>query len=892
MGTADIIKALVKDAKSTRAYGGSELVELGMSTNSFTAYIDESCLGKNTTNPQKTISEVKWFLLRQHVWDNYKQLYPELGKNDFFNKLLTELNSGDYNVLSGNNLNVTREMVLKGNTTGNLGAIYMLMPYVNFPEYDIENIFVVALAQPQILYAQFKFPQYGYIPLENQEKKAAYGQTVDAVVYTHLLPDWRKNLMKFEFEVELINKGEVVSKSGLRTMGHGGDFNYNNKVIIKFQIDIDWQKNHKDRNKDEEFYLRIVGTEKFSKATITTPEISYNTGQYDSENDSVDWMRMEEGKWVYDTSRVLLVPYDNFSDMMSRYEVQKNNMIQYIGDIKYLKQEFDPCGYSKITIQDKEDKERKPFVIFDETKPSGEIDKTDHIFAIIAGDERKDITITLDGLKTKNQFCQGLLLDDGQKHTEHKNVFQVDKIYSAVRTKDGYTTRQDTTHQEQQRNADITTNEENKTDTDVIKSDKVYNPSAAQQWQDGVDYKIVSDKEITLKLRYLYNKTVLEGKIQNKYVAELINNLWLFNYFILTENMGQTFFLPISTCRYPNQIVKIKLYPDISWTFHLNYGMKNPLYYRDTWVEMRQHRVDDAVNRAQASDIEGYDGTVETKFGLSIEAKWNSDTVKLDQKISEKIKLFVGSFIKIKQFVDKVTGRDRGRSTEGAQNNRLSRMRRYPLSIEVLSPQISIGAGWQYKFGRQEKGENNILVPTLGLVAKADPAIGAEAVIDLIAWGKKLHPAAEAVITALDLLLYASNASVRFDLKFYGKLVIEGNIELSRLKKEGELKAEGQFGFELTLQAKATGKLETWWNEVDYNFEAKAEGSGYFSLGLALGLDDYKGLYFQPIVRHSGIKITLVLKAEIGSINRGKTKTFTIIEADKMNFDTKHYIND
>ncbi|HEX8576786.1 MAG TPA: hypothetical protein VF677_10885 [Flavobacterium sp.] len=321
--------------------------------------------------------------------------------------------------------------------------------------------------------------------------------------------------------------------------------------------------------------------------------------------------------------------------------------------------------------------------------------------------------------------------------------------------------------------------------------------------------------------------------------------------------------------------------------------MKNPLYYRDTWVEMRQHRIEDAFNRAQAADIDGYDGTVQTSFGLSIETKWNgSESAKLDQKISEKVKLITGSFIKIKQFVDAVTGRDRGNSTEGISSGLMERVRRTPLTIEVLSPQISIGAGWEYKFGRKEKGEGNILAPTLGLVAKADPAIGAEAIIDLIAWGKKLHPAAEAVITALDLLAYAASAEVRFDLKFYGKLVIEGNIELSRLKKEGELKAEGQFGFELTLQAKATGKLETWWNEVDYNFEAKAEGSGYFSLGLSAGLDDYKGLYVQPIVRHSGIKITLVFKAEMGSINRGKTKTYVIIKEEKLDIDKKYYIND
>ncbi len=214
--------------------------------------------------------------------------------------------------------------------------------------------------------------------------------------------------------------------------------------------------------------------------------------------------------------------------------------------------------------------------------------------------------ITLDGLQTKNQFCQGLLLDEGQKHTEHKNVFQVEKVYSAFHDGKAYPTYADDDHQRQQKEAGIATTEANKHDTDVRKSDKTAsNPSAAQQWKDGVDYKIVSDKEITLKLRYLYNKIFLEGNIRNKYAADIVNNLWLFNYFILNEGKSQTHFLPIRTCRYPNQIAKIKVYPDISWTFHLNYGMKNPLYYRDTWVQIRQHRVDDAVIKAQAVDIDG-----------------------------------------------------------------------------------------------------------------------------------------------------------------------------------------------------------------------------------------------------------------------------------------------
>ncbi|MBD8083102.1 hypothetical protein [Chryseobacterium caseinilyticum] len=69
-------------------------------------------------------------------------------------------------------------------------------------------------------------------------------------------------------------------------------------------------------------------------------------------------------------------------------------MIQYIWDIDYTQREFDPCGYSKITIKNKEDASRS-LIIFDKTKPANEIDKTEHAFAFIAGENRKEITITL-----------------------------------------------------------------------------------------------------------------------------------------------------------------------------------------------------------------------------------------------------------------------------------------------------------------------------------------------------------------------------------------------------------------------------------------------------------------------------------------------------------------
>ena len=426
--------------------------------------------------------------------------------------------------------------------------------------------------------------------------------------------------------------------------------------------------------------------------------------------------------------------------------------------------------------------------------------------------------------------------------------------------------------------------EECKTQQHTKGADSVfYFPAKLSSEKQGIKIQKIDYSSIDLLIPYKY--------IRDHKALGMVN-IFPFNYFWLNEKDVQKHVVMVDTCRYTIP-VKINVYPDIEWTFHINYGMKNPLYYRDTWVNMRQHRVDAAIKKGQAADIDGYDGNIETTFSLSLQAKYGNTTLQLDKKIAKKIKLFLESFIKIKKFVDDTTGKNRDNSTHGMGTDILKRINRTPLNIEVLSPKLAIGAGWKFTYGRKEQEKNNIVAFYLGLIAKASPVIGAEATIDLIAWGKKLHPLANAVITALDLLAYAANAEVRFDLIFYGKLIIDGKIELSRLLKQGSLNAEGQFGFKLVLSAKATGKLEAWWNEIAYNFEARAEGNGYFALGLSAGLDDYKGLYFQPHARHSGIKIVLVLKSQIGSINRGKTSTYTVIKPNTLkSLDRKFYIND
>lgn len=704
MGTAGIQKALVKNAVNIRAFGSNTLVELNENNTSFTAYLDENCLGKNTVNPQKTLAEVKWLLVRQHVWLNYKNLYPDLGKNDFFNKLISELSASDYAILSGNDLNFTRSLIVKNNTGGNLGAIHILMPYSNFPEYEIGNIFVVAIGTPQILYTQFKFPKYGYIPLENQEKRAAYGQTVEAIVYTHLLPDWRKSLMKFEFEVELINKGKVVAKSGLKFMSHGGEFHYNNKVVIRFLIDAEWQKNHADRNKDEEFYLRIKGTEAFSSPTITSPNTIYNSSTYDSQADHADWMRMEEGKWVYDSSRVLLVPYNTFAELMSGFEVQKNEMIQYIGDIEYREKEYDPCGYKKIKIKSED---RQKYIFDEDIVETKKIDETAEYFEIISGDTPKEVSITVENLQQPPSYiCTGVLLKKDEQHNSWEKIFQMENVQPAEQRKTGYQTIEDKSDPAHQNDRDVyasTTKSPSK------------NVASSQMLRFNVNYFKEGENGIKLELPFKYNKTVAEGTvIQNS----ALNLLWVFRYFWFTESMSQKYFVPISTCRYPNQLAKIKVYPDIEWevSFLITTGETHTL------AVGRKEDITNYPARQNLRFSDRFKLTSEYKgfsFATDISVKVNGDVHKLGL---DKIENIIKKLADLKEFLDKFNSSNSTNASTGG-------FKEY-FTFKLVSPNIALAFKWN--LGHVVENEHSHKAVTmLNGALKLAPLIGVNFEVDL-----------------------------------------------------------------------------------------------------------------------------------------------------------------
>jgi hypothetical protein len=543
--------------------------------------VDERCVGGKTTNPKHTIENARWAF----IYDVFFQSLEKAKPGDITDNLWGPL-SGGTAPISKYGLGLKYKV---GSTflfnPSSYSYYYGFMQRVElFSESPGTGFYfyVIPITKSNICYAYFN----------KSEDIKHYGDNVNLEIMLHGYNLDKKN--KYRGKVYLIEEDKAKglketdqfednnlwkeAKTFNISQIDGYSSNSNAYYRTSFPIEVGWKKNQTAKKN----FTIILEIYKYH----IEPGMVYGTNEKEERvvfrnfadeptTDMVEYDAKILGIKDIDSKKSIssrfIVSEELMDNYISRVEKGKNITIQYIGDIQYNHREFDPCGYSKITIQDKEDKERDPLVIFDENDTLKPIDRTSQLFTLIAGDTRKDVTITLGNLKTQNQYCQGLLLDDGQKHTENKNVFQVDKVYSALNN--GAARRDDATHQQQQKEAGIITTQENKNDTDVVKTDRSYNPTAVQQWKDGTDYQIKSDSEIILKLKYLYNKTAFEYGQQvykkeidpNNNSIEALNMLWLFRYFNLADELAQIFFLPISTCRYPNQIAKIKVYPDIEW---------------------------------------------------------------------------------------------------------------------------------------------------------------------------------------------------------------------------------------------------------------------------------------------------------------------------------------
>lgn len=856
MASRGIVYTKIEESKSYKIadrddYHFVEFTNLGAT---ISVFIDEECLDKGTLKPKATIEGVQWILIEETVWTKLlAQHNKETGKQSygdsaFFEKIQKHILWKS----KGPKANVKISEMMSQPTPGN---IYLLMPFTNYPEYRYrkQNVKLVYLKDPYIRYVYVDPPleENADIPLGDDKKLHLYGMSANILISTHLLPDFRKRGKLIGDKVAadihgevffLKDNKEVTVDKFTSTIEEGGDI-YNRYKEIKVYINPEWRNTegtHKEKHQPQKYYIRLIITSKniFPAASPTNPfnfSESINgllhPASYNTKTDFKKWYSFDSthDNWIeMDMQPCIEVRWDTMDMIHKKLEVEKNNQIQYIGDIEYKKLEYDPCGYSSITIKDEDDKKRQSLVIFDEEAPV--IDKTNSYFEITTGEKPKSISIKAGKLHNQGVYCHGILLDEGQKHSDKNNVFQLERAaYSAQKDNKGIPiTEKDKTHEEQLKRSGTPVTKENKHDTDVIKNpdnSQIRPVNDVMRWKQDADYSFKGEDEISLKLKYRYNKTltISNDEFNPNFVGNLFEEAWLFNYLWLDiDQQKQVYYIPISTCRYPNQIAKINVLPDIKWTllFKLNFKDEDFKKFKEEHnYEVRgffaQSSETTTVSTSEGSSTTRRTSTaagvsftrtttvvpVERKGGLkrlmelikrievSLTAEWKDaagekqkkDVIEgfLKQiynfftKISDIVKL-VGDLAegdsnqqdtnKKKQLdkeIEKMLG---GRSIDGAWNA----LNKKTMATEVLYPSIAIAASWYYADADDPKRPELIGRKALQIDAKveASPIIGVEIKWDFLEMLARRHPLAFIIKKGVDLFLYLSDPKNKIDITF------------------------------------------------------------------------------------------------------------------------------
>lgn len=674
-----------------------------------------------------------------------------------------------------------------------------------------------------------------------------------------------------------------------------------------------------------------------------------------------------------EVSPVFWVKYEAMETVLARMEQKKANMIQYIGDIDYSFKEKNPCAYSKITINDGE----TDYEIFNEYSGEKVKDSTKRWIDIVAGDkEAKDIKITAKYLQNKDAspenvrtakngyMCQKILNDD-QPHNGIRDVFKMDWIVGQYRPSQDprlfmqriinfaksptpgtplvfHPSNSDKAPKLTSQN--IPTDQEMKgtpQPKEIQEAFKGISVSGIQGLQEGTDFTIDEGNDsITLKLKYQYNKSY-DHKIANylygkqEYLSEgLLNdnfkNVWVVRYllkFIKKEQIHQTYFVPVTTCRYPNQIAGVRVFPDMKWVINLNYNIETPLYYNATtpleeyYSGFNEGKINtqnnntrkDILDKKIANHLQHYVGR-KTSFGLYVECEVSGedDVIKLGGEFAEKFRNMFGPLF---WMVNKIDG-DLGVSDARSENTRLqaspatqkglmARLKTLPMSFELNPPSLGVGLGIGYavsKSGSQTFELEGRLV--------ADPIIGAKVKLDILALGSKFKPWG-AIIDALDLVSWLANLFSGGRVEINYELYFELSAAITLVgadSKDGESTpanikynfADEKFSGSIALQGELKGVLHASFSlkiyvktEKNKSFDAEANkkkslGAGIgaeasTSVTLTLGKNFGKNNDWDADFYFAGV--TLKVWAEAGYSDKSDAKTVKLIPdyEDKIN---------
>ncbi len=462
-------------------------------------------------------------------------------------------------------------------------------------------------------------------------------------------------------------------------------------------------------------------------------------------------------------------------------------------------------------------------------------------------------------------------------------------------------------------------------------------------------YKVNGDT-IELQMGYVYNKSydskvldylAYEQKyLKNGMLGEAIKNLWVIRYLlkmIKNEDLKQQYALPIATCRYPSQIIKLAVYPDLKWVLNFNYNIETPLYYKTTdatanYYSRFNHGIESngkpklvssnsrerqkILDKEISNALVGYVGQ-KTSFEIGIQCQVGDSTpFDLNKLYEKKFQLMLAPLMWIHDFIDGSFGVSDAKQIDsnvkakkaGKFNKLAKRLNRLPMSFELISPKIAMGLG----IGFGNASNNNVGYELEGQLLM-NPIIGAKITLDVLALGSKFKPWG-LIIDALDLVSFATDLfsggtvelDYRIEISFSAEILLVSSkskdgkanpatIGYNFLDKkisgdiglQGKLKEEFVFEFGIKLkgkikkvEGKKTDESKKKITDMGIGISAKASSEIVMSLGASFGKGDNfdTDFYFSGVNIEAKIRFGSEWKVRERQIIPDAEKTFEILK--------------
>ncbi|MBO6185876.1 MAG: OmpA family protein [Chryseobacterium sp.] len=328
--------------------------------------------------------------------------------------------------------------------------------------------------------------------------------------------------------------------------------------------------------------------------------------------------------------------------------------------------------------------------------------------------------------------------------------------------------------------------------------------------------------------------------------------------------------LHVHSCRFfsnnKRTTVLINAYPDIKWELAVEF-LVNVSNYKaanmpagNIFAKHQEKSREAGYRRWRMNET----GKIPISIGVGLSAEWNngnskrSFTNEFSDRIEAVAKLISKSITVLQDAINY------------AQS--AAKQTAIPVGFDIRYPKFTVVGKWYL-----ERLNNRNLLNTVGEIGFGfNPLIGAEVVIDIIGAAIALgsyattgNPAAARLIGKFRAGLEKLGASVTFTATFYGELSIMVDAlkidAINGIDMQGKTTIGGKMGATILLAIEIGGKFNKNSKKyiLDFKAAARLQGDSFFGGDFVINSDD-KGLFIEPILKFSGVKITGEVEGEIG----------------------------